>query len=212
MAIIPEQPRRSLRRKLIENPIVRREDLTEAERDVLSRERTELTRVLDESFGLILEVRAEGALAYDPEGELTDIGFPGTGTVRWAALLLMDALLAAQQPKPGTSFEDDGVSRPGLLCRWPLVERCLRELADQYGSAWGRDYVADLGRLRGEVVSLLSGMGLATAIEAGLALHPAAARYRPAVTEAADRPRARRRREEPSPPPPPAASLFEEGP
>src|SRR5205085_4926348 len=47
----PEQPRRSLRRKLVENPLVRREDLTDAERDVLSRERTELARVLEDTFG-----------------------------------------------------------------------------------------------------------------------------------------------------------------
>ncbi len=33
---------------------------------MLSRERTDLARHLDENFGLVLEVRAEGALAYDP--------------------------------------------------------------------------------------------------------------------------------------------------
>ena len=191
----PPQPRRSLRRKLIENPLVRREDLTEAERDVLSRERTELTRVLEESFGLSLEVRAEGALAYDADAEVTDVAFPGSGTVRWAALLLVDALLAAQQPKAGTYFEDQGDSRPGLLCRWPLVDRSLRELTDQYGGAWGRDYVDDLDLLRGEVAALLTSLGLATSVEGGLALHPAAARYRPAVAQATERPRARRRRE-----------------
>src|SRR5207253_439763 len=82
--LLAEQPRRSLRRKLVENPFVRREDLTDAERDVLSRERSELTRVLGENFGLTLEVRAEGVLAYDSSGSLTDIAFPGSGTVKQA--------------------------------------------------------------------------------------------------------------------------------
>ncbi|AYN37666.1 DUF2398 family protein (plasmid) [Streptomyces dangxiongensis] len=41
------EPRRSLRRRLVENPLVRREELPEEERDVLSRERSELTRLLE---------------------------------------------------------------------------------------------------------------------------------------------------------------------
>ena len=61
-----EPPRRRLRRRLVENPAVFRAELPDDELDVLSRERNELARHLDENFGLVLEVRAEGVLAYDP--------------------------------------------------------------------------------------------------------------------------------------------------
>jgi len=63
-----EPPRRRLRQRLVESPAVFRAELPDDELDVLSRERTELARHLDENFGLVLEVRAEGALAYDPAG------------------------------------------------------------------------------------------------------------------------------------------------
>ncbi|MEQ4725955.1 DUF2398 family protein [Nonomuraea sp. B19D2] len=113
----PEQPRRTLRRKLVENPLVHRGDLSDAERDLLRRERTELTRILEEGFGLTLEVRTEGALAYDADAQLTDVVLPGTGTVRQAALLLIDALIQALQPSTGTEVTLDGRTVPGVLPR-----------------------------------------------------------------------------------------------
>lgn len=206
---LTEQPRRSLRRKLVENPLVRREDLTEAERDVLSRERTELSRVLEDNFGLSLEVRAEGALAYDTDGDLTDVAFPAGGTVRWAALLLLDGLIAANEPKAGHTFEIDGLRLPGLLCRWPQVDQLLRELAARHEKAWSREYVFELDRLRDDVTGLLKGLGLAEGYTEGLAVHPAAARYRPAVQTAPLITRARRRLDADSPVPVPSDSLFD---
>src|SRR6266542_4476839 len=166
----PEQPRRSLRRKLVENPLLRREDLTDAERDALSRERTEITRVLEEAFGLTLEVRAEGALAYDADAELTDVAFPGTGTVRQAALLLL-----------------------GALAPWHVVDEALTDLAGRNARAWRSELVGDPGRLRADVVALLEAVSLATATDDGLVVHPAAARYRPDPQRAPAKTRARHR-------------------
>lgn len=73
--------------------------MTDAERDVLSRERRTLEDVFADDFGLVLEVRAEGALLYDPAGEVTDLVFPGRGTVPHAALLLTNALIDVIDPK-----------------------------------------------------------------------------------------------------------------
>jgi uncharacterized protein (TIGR02678 family) len=188
-----EQPRRSLRRKLVENPLVRREDLTTAERDALSRERTEISRVLEESFGLMLEVRAEGALCFDRDGELSDVAFPGTGTVRQAALLLLSELIARSGPHAGTTATIAGRDVPGLACTWRDVDNIMAELAGRYGRAWSAEYVADLDHLREEVVSLLHAFGLADITDDALVVHPAAARYRadpqraPAKTRARDR-------------------------
>lgn len=188
-----EQPRRSLRRKLVENPLVRRENLTEAERNALSRERTELTRLLDDAFGLLLEVRAEGALLYDPDREVTDLEFPGGGTVKQAALLLVDELLAKHDPTGGTTAEVEGRSVPGLRCDWDEVEEIVTALARRHGRAWGVDYVTNPDRLRAEAVAVLTGLSLATATADGLVLCPAAARYRAVVEQASPRTRAHSR-------------------
>ncbi|MCM3887341.1 TIGR02678 family protein [Frankia sp. R82] len=176
------QPRRTLRRALVENPVVRRESLSDAERDALSRERTELARQLDESFGLVLEVRADGALAFDPDDQLTDLAFPGTGTVRQAALLLIDALIDAAGPHSLSRAEVDGVAVPGLLVRWEMVEAKLAELLTRHATAWRAEYAREPERLKEDVTTLLTGVGLAVQTRAGLVLHPAAARYRPVIT------------------------------
>ncbi len=177
---LADQPRRSLRRKLVENPLVRREDLTDAERDVLSRERSELTRVLGENFGLTVEVRAEGALAYDSTGSLTDVAFPGSGTVKQAALLLLAELIDLRQPTAGTTASlDDGRTVPGGGVSWDEVDGALARLSARHRRAWGATLVDQPDRLREEVITLLTDLGLATVKGSGVVIHPAAARYRP---------------------------------
>lgn len=168
-AHLDDQPRRSLRRKLVENPLVRREELTDGERDVLSRERSELTRVLAENFGLALEVRAEGALAYDPAGDLTDVGFPGNGRIKQAALLLVGELVERSAAQATGSLAAD----------WGEVDAVLADLATRHSRAWGEALADEIGGLREDVVLLLCETGLARTTESGLLLHPAAARYRP---------------------------------
>lgn len=179
-----EQPRRSLRRKLVENLLVRREDLTDAERDALSRERTELTRVLEDSFGLILEVRLEGALAYDPDSELSDLLFPAGGTVRHAALLLLNALIDDLKVASDSKVIIDGRDVPGALAPWTLVRTNIDLLLTQYGGAFSGAYSADPEQLQRDVVSLLDALSLTRSLPDGLALDPAAARYRPEPTRA----------------------------
>jgi uncharacterized protein (TIGR02678 family) len=177
---VADQPRRSLRRKLVENPVVRREDLTDAERDVLSRERTELTRLLGEHFGLTVEVRAEGALAYDSTGRLTDLTFPGSGTVKQAGLLLVTELIERRQPAAGaTATLDDGRTVTGTAAGWDEVDAALAGLSAKHRRAWGATLVDQPERLRHEVVTLLTALGLTTVTATGLVVHPAAARYRP---------------------------------
>lgn len=175
----PDQPRRSLRRKLIENPLVRREDLTGPERDVLSRERTELTHVLDDLFGLTLEVRLEGALCYDTDDELTDVSFPGEGTTAWVALLLVNALVDDLKVAPNSTAELAGLIVPGALAPWDMVDAGVGLLIEQYGDSFGVAHVADPAALRAGAVALLEAVSAARSTEAGLLLHPVCARYQP---------------------------------
>lgn len=185
----PEQPRPALRRRLVEHPITRRENLTDAEADALSRERRDITRSLDDSFGLTLEVRLEGALTYDVDEELTDIDFPGQGTVRQAALLLIDALIDTLRPTASTVAAIEESVVPGLLAPWDLVADNIEHLAEQNARAWRSDVADGLEQLRDEVVSALTEVSLATATPDGLVLHPACARYRPEPVRIAAKPR-----------------------
>jgi uncharacterized protein (TIGR02678 family) len=203
-----EQPRRSLRRKLVENPLVRREDLSEAERDALSRERTEISRVLEESFGLTLEVRAEGALCFDRDDELTDVAFPGTGTVRQAALLLLNELIVRLGPRSGATATVDGREVFGLSCGWNVVNGALAELAEHNDKVWSADYLSNLDRLRDDVVALLSDFRLVDVTGDALIVHPSAARYRPDPQRAPVKSRARMRLGADTPDPG-SATLFD---
>ncbi|MFH5823067.1 TIGR02678 family protein [Georgenia sp. AZ-5] len=186
-----ETPRRTLRRRLVEDPLVRREDLTEAEQVVLSRERAALSRSLADSFGLTLEVRQEGALAYDVAGEVTDLPFPGQGTVSHVALLLVNALVDDLDAGPGSTAVVDGRAVPGALAPWPAVVDAVHLLVEQYGSTFGEAYAADPALLQAEVVARLEAVGLARGTPAGLVLHPACARYQPEPQRAPRRPAAR---------------------
>jgi uncharacterized protein (TIGR02678 family) len=177
-----DNPRRRLRRRLVESPAVFRAELPEDELDVLSRERTELARHLEENFGLVLEVRAEGVLAYDPTGTLTDVDFPGAGSAKQAALLLLAELVTAVAPASDSTVTVDGVALPAVLAPWPQVDTVLANLTTRYRRAWRGAYVESVDTLRTDVVAVLTATRLAAATENGLAIFPFAARYQPQVT------------------------------
>ncbi|HEU5268053.1 MAG TPA: TIGR02678 family protein [Jatrophihabitans sp.] len=177
-----DQPRRRLRRRLVEHPVVLRSQLPDDELDVLSRERSDLTRQLAENFGLTLEVRAEGALAYDADGALTDVEFPGTGSRRQAALLLLDELVVALAPDSGATVAVGDVDVPGACATWELVDRLLADLAARHRRSWKSLYADSPDALRTDVIDLLSSLALAMPTDTGLVIFPPAARYRPGVT------------------------------
>ncbi|WP_424185841.1 TIGR02678 family protein [Actinokineospora sp. G85] len=189
----PEQPRRELRRRLVENPLVRREDLSDAERDVLTRERRELARVLEEQFGLTLEARAEGVLAYDVEETVSDVPFPSTGTVARSALLLIHALADDLRGKAGDTAMVGGREVPGVHVPTSVVEANVELLIEQYGSAFASQYSDNAALLAAEAVKLLESVCLVVAVDDGIVLHPASARYRPEPQRAPARTRASRR-------------------
>jgi uncharacterized protein (TIGR02678 family) len=176
-----EPPRRRLRRRLVENPALFRAELPGDELDVLSRERNEVARHLDENFGLVLEVRAEGVLAYDPSGALTDLDFPGSGSAKQAALLLLDELTARNRPTAESTVVINKLELPGSLVPWPRVDEALTVLLARYKTAWKSAYGQSLDTLRGDVVELLTALRLAQPTEPGLAIFPFAARYQPQV-------------------------------
>ncbi|WP_067862733.1 TIGR02678 family protein [Nocardia shimofusensis] len=164
-------PRRRLRRRLTEEPVVLREDLTPEELDVLSRERSELARLLNDNFGVVLEVRAEGALAYDPADTLSDIDFPGPGTVKQAALLLIGELVDRTEEDTAAGEFD-----------WETVDSTLAALTERHKRVWKTEYADAPHRLRADIVALLTALCLVRAHATGMRLLPPAYRYRPRVS------------------------------
>ena len=161
--------RHSLARRLLDDPAVHLDELDDDERAYLassSGRRWLRDRLADAGF--VLEERAEGLLAVDPEAIATDERFPApAGTVRQVALLLVDELVsgpeAARIPSERTMGElTAAVGR--LLGRHPT---------------WAREYQGDDGaaRLAAGAVDVLAAFRLVVAGDGVVRPRPALARY-----------------------------------
>ncbi len=169
-------PRHSIRRRLVETPVVYLDELTEEERDWLRRNQRREQRTLGDFLGLDAEIRAEGVALIDPERELSDIDFPGTGTVPWAALLLVAQLAGRLAPA-------DAATRVPIPDG--LIETLLHGLIDEHRNAWATQLTQAPGALRDQVLDLLAQLRLITPAGepgGGWMLTAAAARYAPEVT------------------------------
>lgn len=164
-----DNTRQWLRARLVEDPVVYREDLTDGEWAELRRRLGQEERYLEEMFGLVLEVRAEGVAAIDPRGDLADQPFPAGGTEGHAALLLIGVLRTGRT---------EWYSEADVLS-------AVASLAEEYARFWAKDLVAAPERLARRAVDLLVGVRLAERRDdpAGVRLLPAAARFAPAVSQ-----------------------------
>lgn len=84
--------RSKLTRKLLDDPIVYFDRLTEDERTYLSSQRAFLLGQIQEATALVPEIRAEGIAMVDEAGEMTDLGLPEEGTEGHLTLLLAEHL------------------------------------------------------------------------------------------------------------------------
>jgi uncharacterized protein (TIGR02678 family) len=160
--------RQWLRARLVEDPVVYREELTEEEWFELRRRLGDEARYLDEMFGLVLEARAEGVAAIDPGGSAAG-GFPVGGTEGHAALLLIGAM-RARSAEWWTAEE---------------IEEVVGRLADTHARHWAKELVGAPDRLVRRAVDLLQRARLVErrTEPSGLRLLPAAARFAPAVVQ-----------------------------
>ncbi|MFB7723863.1 TIGR02678 family protein [Nocardia sp. NPDC056100] len=112
---------RAVRRALVEQPVVYADDLAEPHRSLLAQEK--LVHEVELVTGLKAERRAEGVALIDSSGRLSDVRFPGTGTLAQVALLLAgeiaDLVLDLDNP----------------VARIPRPERPRADLADQLDTA-----------------------------------------------------------------------------
>jgi uncharacterized protein (TIGR02678 family) len=174
LAVAPDHdgPRHVVRRRLVEIPVVYVDELTDEERDWLRRNQRREQRTFEEFLGFDAEIRAEGVALIDPQGELSDIDFPGSGTVPWAALLLLERLVGRHTTDAGSAGIPDD-----------LIDTVLGELVERHRRAWAAQFTDSPELLRHAVTDLLHRMRLIEpAGDGDWRLLAAAARYAPEVT------------------------------
>ena len=151
-----QNARHAVLRRLIDDPAVYLEDLTQSQRDWLEPSRSFVYRLLKEDVGMVVERRSEGLAAIDPDGSVTDVLFPdGASTVKHAALLLGEHLVEQARSFPGRAFVMSDIDAIAVV----------RDLIGEYGDrcGWKKEYMGDehgAERLTDDVLQLLAGFGL----------------------------------------------------
>ncbi|HEX4701619.1 MAG TPA: TIGR02678 family protein, partial [Pseudonocardiaceae bacterium] len=95
--------RHRLTRRLLDDPVVYYDELTEDERAYLVSQRHAITRRIEDVTGLVAEMRAEGVAMVDPDDDLTDVRMPEQRTDGHVTLLVAEYLAqraAADEPVP----------------------------------------------------------------------------------------------------------------
>ncbi len=167
----PDSIRHAVRRRIVESPVVLVDQLSEPERLWLRQYQRREAQILEENFGLHLEIRLEGVIALDPQDELTDLRFPRDGTLGQAALLAVAGLVERLTPDAGsgTAPVPDG--------ELPFI---VSELLTERARGWSNEYVDHPERLVADAEDLLIDMGLLERDERGaLLLRAVAARLAP---------------------------------
>ncbi|HOT79975.1 MAG TPA: TIGR02678 family protein [Microthrixaceae bacterium] len=160
--------RQWLRARLVEDPVLYRDDCSDEEWGELRRRLGEESAWLDEMFGVTLESRAEGIAAIDGLGRLSDQRFPTSGTTGHAALLLIERLVAQR------------VDRSQPVWSQTEVIEIVSDLAERNATVWANDKIEAPPKLAAEVADLLVDLRLARRSDdhdCWLTLLPAAARF-----------------------------------
>jgi uncharacterized protein (TIGR02678 family) len=161
------QIRHQLVRRLLDNPVLYFDLLTEQELDYLTSQRSYLLNEIASETGLVPEVRKEGIALLDPEGDLTDTGLPETGTRGHATLLMAEWL--ANRLRSG--------AEPGVS--WSELHARMAELTVEHAGRWRRGIEQPAARqsLAYDVIARLEALGLLEIRGDQILPRPAIARY-----------------------------------
>lgn len=168
-------------RRLLDDPAVHYDDLDERELDWVVHSLGFVHDVLDRDVGLVVERRAEGIMAIDPDKELTDETFPdGNSTVKHAALLMAEIL--TDRTRISLAAQDDGEKAPVELSDADADALAGELLAAYAGPCnWAARYTeGDPGDLADDALALLHRFGLVARTDDGWQARPAIARFAPA--------------------------------
>jgi uncharacterized protein (TIGR02678 family) len=187
--------RTAIRRTLVESPLMSVDDLDEAHADWWRRNRNREREWFRDRFGLDLELRAEGALAVDPQDELTDILFPGKGATKHLALLLLEQLAGLARDGHHTPGPADPTAGADERAVWRVIpDVAVRTAASDVLLLWReglrRDQREDPEAAVHDALNLLCQLGLVRPFDnsGSWAVNAAAARYatRTTLAEASD--------------------------
>ncbi|MET8540342.1 TIGR02678 family protein [Kitasatospora sp. NPDC004799] len=127
--------RHGLTRRLLDDPVVYLEGLTDNESAYLTSQRSALTRRIGELTSLVAEVRAEGLAMVDPDDDLTDLRMPESGTDGHVALLVAEYLADRGGPVLVADLHRQvagwAVQHAGFWRRSATTPGAEAELADQ---------------------------------------------------------------------------------
>lgn len=155
--------RRSLTRRLVDDPVVYRDELDEDQRQYLIGQRAAIAARLEERCGLLAEIRAEGVAMVDPDDALTDVRMPEPGTEGHATLLVAEYLVGhGSGPVPESAVA-------------VFVAACATEHA-QYWRASAREPGAEVG-LAAAAIDRLEALGLVRRADDDVVPRPALARF-----------------------------------
>jgi uncharacterized protein (TIGR02678 family) len=143
--------RRTLTRRLLDDPVLEYDSLSDDESAYLNSQRRAITDRITEATGLVAEVRAEGIAVLDPDDALSDVRMPEGGAPGHLALLI-----ATRLASEGQMTRERLISYVGELCEthatvWgsTIRSRPRAELADE---AVGRLRALSLVRVSSDAV------------------------------------------------------------
>ncbi len=175
----------AVRRRLVESPVLSADTLTEEQAEWWRRGRNREREWFADRFGLQVELRAEGALAVDADGQLTDVEFPGSGSGRQLALLLVEALAHELRADARAA---EPAARIWRRADPSMVAATAEAVLAEWGAGLRKEHREDHAVALAEARAVLVGAGLVRVEPDGAWLmHAAAARYtaRPSIAEPA---------------------------
>ena len=162
--------RHRIARRLLDDPVVYHDALSEEERQYLATQRGPMSARLAQGAGLDVELRAEGIALVDPHSALSDEQLPSVGTEGHATLLVAQYLAdAARAVAPAAP----------PLHSLPELAAFVREAADRYGRYWrkaAREPGAET-ELAAQAVHRLARLALVRRVGAAVQVRPALFRY-----------------------------------
>ena len=179
---------RRLTRRLVEDPAVYVEDLSEPDRQYFLSQRGPLERRAAEISGLTVERRREGSALIATSRELSDRPFPARSHRKQLALLLL-AELCAWDKRRRAERPDDERGGPVWLAEERLLE-LVGSLLARHREHWGfaADDPAEVHAAGAAATTLLGELMLVRRGPDGVQLRPAAHRYRDAIAKVSEQP------------------------
>jgi uncharacterized protein (TIGR02678 family) len=124
--------RRYIARRLLDDPVLYIEELSDDARGYFLNQRGAIATRLADGTGTSPEQRAEGLAMVDDEGELTDVAMPAEGTDAHVTLLVAELLCSRQRQQ--VSAQPSSPDRYSMS----LIAAHLGDVREVYGKYWRR--------------------------------------------------------------------------